>query len=170
MKILMSALFLVFAINTHASESARYEGFTAVKKPDSQTYVDALVTDIRTRNFKCTYNDEHMYPVAVKNFMNTISDRLSNVYHNRTDISQFYMQEDHIPAFIISTKGVNNNRSKMLEEMKFNLALDSSAVIGIMLEKYKVQIQRVNEGTIREPQIVEKEIFTLESEIRCFLK
>ena len=165
---IFSLLCFSFTLNAFAIAMPNYDHLEQINFPQTKVYVEALENSISGQKVRCTLNGEEMKPQAIKKFFQTVSDRLDLIYKNHKEVSKLYLSDNN-PAFLISSLYNNKETGKMFDELKFHLTDDAKLITHIEFQHYKMITRRVNEGSIREPRLVTKEILDLQSDIQCLV-
>ena len=168
MKKLFSVAAFLVAFSAYAMELPQYENAKKITGQDKKTYVDAISVAFENKKIDCEMNYRPLHEKARKNMIKTVGDRLTLIYQNKSDLATMYQMENNNPGIVIATFFKNNGKS-YVDELSFHLSPDSTEIRSFEFNYYEVNLVRVNEGSILNPQIVQKQKLSQISAVRCTL-
>lgn len=166
MKTIFSIATFLIAFSANAMELPQYENAKKITGPDKKNYVDAIDAAFVNKKIECEMNYRPLQEKARQNMIKTVGDRLTLIYQNKSDLATMYQMEDNNPGIVIATSFKNNGKS-FFDELSFHLSPDSTQIRSFEFNYYEVNLVRVNEGSILNPQIVQKQKLSQISAVRC---
>lgn len=165
MKGLLSVAILLISFAANATELSQFENARKISGQEARDYVDALDVAFKNKRIDCEMDYKPLHEKARQNMIKTVGERLSLVY-NKSKLTTMYQMEHNNPGIVITTS-LKRDGKTLMDELSFHLSPDSTEVRSFDFNYYEVKLVRINEGTILNPQIVQKEVLSLISSIRC---
>ncbi len=155
----MKVLFIIFASVLSTASFAETNNFVKVTAEEGRLILEAISNDLKTSNLQCKVTNNNNKPCALER----ASKILKNAVLAGVGTGVYVDESDSQPVIKLTASSWNFGN----QESYVTTSNDFRTVVKIELEEFKVQTQRINEGTIVRPVFVEKEVRTVNAVVLC---
>jgi hypothetical protein len=155
MKFSVSILALILC----TASFAKTNNFVKVTAEEGRLITEAISTDLKSSNLQCKFTNNNNKPIALER----IAEILDNAVLAGVGTGVYVNESDSQPVIKLTAFSQNFGN----QESYVTTSHDFRTVVKIELTEFRIESQRINEGTIVNPVFVDKEVRTVNAIVLC---
>lgn len=155
----MKFLFFIFASVLSTASFAETNNFVKVTAEEGRNILEAISNDLKSSNLQCKFTSNNNKPLALER----LSGILENAVLAGVGTGVYVDESDSQPVIKLTASSWNFGN----QESYVTTSNDFRTVVKVELVEFRLESQRINEGTIVKPIFVEKEVRTVTATVLC---